>query len=72
MYYRNGSNFTICLLNGTSPLGNKTVIFTINGKNYTKITDNDGFASLTINLNPGNYTITTTYNESVVSVDNNV
>ena len=45
---------------------NKTVIFEINGKNYTRLSDKDGNAVMVINLGPGNYTIKTTYNNSTV------
>ena len=45
---------------------NKTVTFEINGKNYTRLSDKDGNAVMAINLNPGNYTIKTTYNNTAV------
>ena len=38
-------------------LANKKVIININGVNYTKVTDSDGIAKLTINLSPGTYTV---------------
>ncbi len=37
---------------------------------YTRTTDSNGVVSLTINLRPGNYTITTLYDE--LSIGNNV
>lgn len=37
-------------------IAGKKVLITINGITYTKITDNQGIASLAINLNSGNYT----------------
>lgn len=49
---------------------NKTVIFEINGRNYTRTSDVDGIAIMAINLNPGNYTIKTTYDGS--TVENNI
>ncbi|MBR5954832.1 MAG: right-handed parallel beta-helix repeat-containing protein [Methanobrevibacter sp.] len=42
------------------------VTFEINGKNYTRISDENGTASMAINLGPGNYTIKTTYNNATV------
>lgn len=47
-----------------SPLENQTIIFSINGINYTKITNSDGFAFLDINLNNGIYQISTIYEDS--------
>ncbi len=49
---------------------NETVTFEINGKNYTRVSDENGTASMAINLGPGNYTIQTTYNN--VTVENNI
>ena len=45
---------------------NESVAFEINGMNYTRISDENGTAKIAINLNPGNYTIKTTYNEATV------
>ena len=55
-YYNDGSNFTCQLseLDGT-PISNETLIFEINGLNYTRTTDINGTASIIINLNPGEY-----------------
>ena len=47
-----------------SPLENQTIIFSINGVNYTKITNSDGFVFLDINLNNGIYQISTIYEDS--------
>ena len=41
---------------------NKKVALTVNGRTYTKTTNKKGIASLDINLNAGNYTMTTEYN----------
>lgn len=63
--YKNDSNFeaNIGEVNGT-------VTFEINGVNYTRISDENGTVNLAINLNPGNYTIKTTFNG--ISVENNI
>ena len=45
---------------------NETVTFEINGKNYTRLSDENGDAVMVINLGPGNYTIKTTYNMNTV------
>lgn len=62
MYYRDGTNYTITLKNtqGT-PISNVDVIFNINNRNYTRITDSKGIARITINLPAGTYNIKATY-----------
>ena len=42
------------------------VTFEINGINYTRTSDENGTAKMAINLNPGNYTIKTTFNGTTV------
>ena len=71
-YYRNASQFCVKLLDGEgNPLVNSNVTMNINGVFYTRITDEWGIARLNINLNPGEYTITTT-DESGLSVSNKI
>ena len=43
-------------------VANETVTFEINGGTYNRTSDENGTARMTINLEPGNYTIKTTYN----------
>ena len=62
MYYKDGSRFVIRLTENGTALTNKTVQFTINGNPYTRTTDNEGYASIGINLNSGIHNITTQYN----------
>lgn len=58
LYYKNGTAFKVVLSDyDGSLLAGQSVIFTINGVNYTRVTDNCGVASITINLNSGTYTI---------------
>ena len=45
---------------------NETVIFEINGRNYTRVSDENGTALIAINLCPGNYTIKTLFNGTTV------
>ena len=59
--YKNDSNFEANI-----GIANETVTFEINGKNYTRISDENGIASMAINLGPGNYKIKTTFNETTV------
>ena len=67
-YYRNDSQFIVRLLNGdgSSVGAGETVTFNINGVFYTRTTDNEGYAPLNINLNPGDYIITTSYGSCFV------
>ena len=51
-------------------VANQTVTFEINGRNYTRTSDANGTARISVNLNPGNYTIKTSYKE--FSAENNI
>ncbi len=69
MGYHDGSKFVVHLTDyDDNPLTNKNIIFNVNGTNFTRTTDNNGYARLNINLPAGKYTITTTY-ESVVKTN---
>ena len=59
--YKNDSKFE-----ANVGAANETVTFEINGKNYTRISDENGTASMAINLGPGDYTIKTTFNGTTV------
>ena len=62
LYYKNGTKFiaTLSDVDGKK-LANQTLLFTISGINYTRTTDNQGQASIAINLNPGTYDLTVNY-----------
>ena len=61
-YYKNDSQFKFKILNyNGTPISNAKVILTVNGVEYARDTNDDGEGSLTINLNPGIYTIKTSY-----------
>lgn len=51
-----------------TPLTGKTITFHLNGTEYNRTTDNEGYAKLKINLPQGRYTITSTY-ETVVKTN---
>ena len=59
--YKNDSKFEANI-----GVANETVTFEINGKNYTRTSDENGTASMTINLGPGNYAVKTTFNGTTV------
>ena len=61
MYYRDGHQFIANVVDGVgNPLAKSYVTFNINGVFYTRLTDNEGNAHLNINLNVGEYIITST------------
>lgn len=62
MYYKNGTRYSVTLTHFDDPVENASVIISLNGVNYTRITDSNGVASLAINLIPGNYSISAFYN----------
>ena len=59
--YKNASKFEAEI-----GVANKTVTFEINGEKYNRTSDENGTARMAINLNPGNYTIKTTFNGTTV------
>ena len=77
MYYKNGSWYEVSIYQDgkiiNSQNNDSKVIFNVNGVNYTKELVN-GKASIGINLNPGNYTITTFYHytDGLATKTNNI
>ena len=62
MYYKNGTRFTANLVNFYGePLANMTITFTINGVDYNRTTNENGTASMAINLPSGDYDVITTF-----------
>lgn len=65
MYHKDGTKFCVSLKDGdNNSLTNQTVVITINGRSYNRITNNEGIASLDINLNIGNYSVSYKFNEN--------
>ena len=62
-YFRNASQYRVKVYddNGNPVKAGEIVTFNINGVFYNRTTGNDGFVQLSINLNPGDYIITTQY-----------
>jgi predicted outer membrane repeat protein len=62
MSYRDGTKFEVKVLDGQgNAYPNQNITFNINGVFYQKVTDDDGYARLNINLMPGEYIITSEY-----------
>ena len=63
MKYLDGSAFNARVVDGQgNPLANQIVTFNVNGVFYNKVTNDEGIASLNINLIKGEYIITSMYN----------
>ena len=62
MLYSSGKYFKVRLTQNSNPLAGKTVVFTVNGKKITGVTDKNGIASVKITLAPKTYTVTAEYN----------
>lgn len=77
-YYGQNRMYSVQLVdeNGNG-LSNQDIVITVNGVSYTRTTDSNGFAKLTIRLSKGAYKVTSSYNgnsyfNSAKSVENNV
>ena len=63
MSYRDGSKFNVTILDGQgNPYSNQVVSCNVNGVFYNRTTDSNGVASLNINLQSGEYIITSSFN----------
>ena len=68
MTYNDGTQFRAKLVDGQgNPLENAGITFNINGVFYTRYTNSSGIACLNINLMPGEYIITSQYENAVIS-----
>ena len=66
--YGTPDQFKAKLVDGEgNPLANTNVTFNINGVFYNRTTDSDGIAKLNVRLMPGEYIITSSYNECYIS-----
>ncbi len=67
MVYHDGTRLVAKLTDYQGrPIVNDSIYFTINGKTYAKTTDDNGAASIGLNLDSKVYTATVSYNESEV------
>ena len=64
MKYKDGSTFNATVLDGQgNPYPGQNVTFNVNGLLYTRLSDSNGVSRLNINLMPGTYIITSTYDK---------
>lgn len=61
--YYSGYNYDVVLTQNNDPVENASVTLSVNGVSYTKSTDSDGKVSIPLNLNPGNYVISVSYDD---------
>lgn len=62
MYYKDGTRFAVVLRDiYGNPLANMNVTISINGRDYVKQSDENGTASLGLNLESKNYTVITAF-----------
>ncbi len=72
-YYRNETQYSAVFLDSTgNPLASAEATFNIIGKIYNITTDDEGIATLPINLNPGEYIVTVTNSNDGLMYSNNV
>ena len=68
MKYRDGTQFKASLVDGQGKAyAEQTLQFNIKGVLYNRVTGSDGIAKLNINLIPGEYIITSSYNGSSIA-----
>ncbi|MBO5151378.1 MAG: Ig-like domain repeat protein [Methanobrevibacter sp.] len=60
-YYKGSERFVVTVKENDVPLANRNVSIIINGKTYIRTTDNNGVASMAINLDSGKYDATVEY-----------
>lgn len=72
MYYEDGSNYTVRAIGDDGkPVGEReSVLITVNGVEYSCLTDENGYASLEIHLKPNTYSITAEYKN--ITVENEI
>ena len=68
MKYHDGSKFEAKLIDGEgNPYAGQNITFNVNGVIYERTTDASGIVRLNINLMPGEYIITSSYNQSNIA-----
>ena len=67
-YYGGSERFVVVVTDSRgTPLSNKNVTISINGRSYSRTTDENGTASLGLNLNSGAYNVTSSVDNQTVS-----
>lgn len=72
-YYLNASQYYVQVLDGLgNPIKNRNVTMNIHGVFYTRLTNDEGFARLNINLDPGTYILTAYHPDTGLSYSNTI
>ena len=65
--YGEDGKYSVSITNNSKPVADENVTFFINGVDYTRKSDENGMASLNINLNEGEYGVLSTFKNISVS-----
>lgn len=72
-YYMGPERFNVGILdNDNNPVSNKSMVISINGVDYSRTTDSNGFTSLALNLRPGEYPVYVSCGENIVNSHVNI
>ena len=70
MSYRDGSAYMVQLVDSNGnpyAQANEAISITVAGRTYTRLTDENGIAKITINLGAGTYSVTAEYNNKTIN-----
>ena len=72
MMYKDGTRYYVAAIKDKKPVANVDIALNINGVIYHRTTNDVGTASLALNLDPGNYTITAIRTDTGETLANNI
>ena len=73
MYYKDGTKYVVVLTDSEgNPIAGQNITFNIGDLSYTKLTDNEGKASIELNLSPGIYMVTAFFRGSALYDSKNI
>ena len=69
-FYSNNSSYTLTLSKNNVPVANASVFINLNGVNFNQVTNDEGKISIPLNLNTGDYVVTSSYGDLAVLKNN--
>ena len=66
-YYQGSERFAVNITLNNQPVANKTVTILLNNMEYTRATNNNGIASIGVNLPSGTYNVTTIVDDQIIN-----
>lgn len=67
-YYMGSERFNVGILdNDNNPVSNKSIVISINGVDYSRTTNYNGFTSLALNLRPGEYPVSVSCGDNIIN-----